>query len=76
MQIIDGKATAATIKAEIKEEVERLVAQDRGADLAANNWLAGSLLAAMQYNVIGEGLRPQAQVPAKELGITDEQAVE
>ena len=27
MQIIDGKATAATIKAEIKEEVERLVAQ-------------------------------------------------
>ena len=27
MQIIDGKATAAAIKAEIKEEVERLVAQ-------------------------------------------------
>ena len=71
-----GDWTAPRVSNETRAEVERLVAQDRGADLAANNWLAGSLLAAMQYNVIGEGLRPQAQVPAKELGITDEQAVE
>ena len=27
MQLIDGKATAAQIKAEIKEEVEKIVAQ-------------------------------------------------
>ena len=27
MILIDGKATAATIKAEIKEEVEKIVAQ-------------------------------------------------
>lgn len=71
-----GEWSARRVASEGRAVSERQLAQDRAADLAANNWLAESLLSAMQYNVIGDGLVPQAQVPAKELGITEEQAVE
>ena len=55
---------------------ERRRTQDVAADLAANSWLAESLLSVMQYNVVGDGLTPRAQIPAKELNLTDEQAIE
>ncbi len=54
---------------------ERKVMQRRAADLAANDWAAESALSAIGHNAIGTGLRPHAQLPADELGITREQAI-
>lgn len=53
---------------------ERKLAQRRAADLAANDWAAGSALSAITQNAIGIGLVPKVAIPASELGITDEQA--
>lgn len=63
------------VTSEAAAAYERRRTQDVAADLAANSWLAESLLSVMQYNVIGKGLTPRAQVPAEELGLSDEQAL-
>lgn len=64
------------VGSELHAENERVLIQRRAADLAANDWIAESLLSAMQYNVVGEGLRPSCRIPAAELGISKEQAGE
>lgn len=55
---------------------ERVLTQRRAADLAANDWCAESMLSAFSHNVIGSGLRPSARIPADQLGITPEKALE
>ena len=55
---------------------ERQLSQRRAADLAANDWVAESLISTLQHNVIGKGLVPNAQIPTEMLGLTDAQALE
>ena len=71
-----GDWNGPQVGSELHAENERVLIQRRAADLAANDWIAESLLSAMQYNVVGEGLRPSCRIPAAELGISKEQAAE
>lgn len=53
---------------------ERKLASRRTADLAANDWAAGSALSAITMNAIGTDLVPQAAIPAELLGISVQDA--
>ncbi|MCL2459125.1 MAG: phage portal protein [Desulfobulbus sp.] len=53
---------------------ERVLAQDRAADLVANDWAAHSSVNAIAINAVGTGLRPQSRINAKRLGITQDAA--
>lgn len=64
------------VYSEQQAENERRNAAGRAADLAANDWVAEALLSTLQYNVIGQGLKPNVTLPAEELNITPEQAKE
>ncbi|MCL2791088.1 MAG: phage portal protein [Desulfobulbus sp.] len=55
---------------------ERVLAQDRSADLAANDWAAHSGINSITINAVGTGLRPQSRINAKRLGITQDAARE
>jgi len=55
---------------------ERIRAQRRIADLAANDWQAASILSTFCQNVIGTGLTPVASIPGARLGLSPEQAQE
>ena len=55
---------------------ERIRAQRRIADLAANDWQAASILSTFAQNVIGTGLTPVASIPGARLGLTPGQAQE
>ena len=55
---------------------ERIRAQRRIADLAANDWQAASILSTFAQNVVGTGLTPVASIPGARLGISPEQAQE
>ena len=55
---------------------ERITAQRRAADLANNDWFAESMLQTIVHNAIGEGLRPSARIPADQLDIPPEKALE
>lgn len=54
---------------------ERVLAQRRASDLAANDWVAESLLSTLQHNVIGSGLTPSVRLPAEKLGLSPGQAL-
>lgn len=56
------------------QTAERRVMQRRAADLAANDWAAGSSLSAITSNAIGTGLLPKAAIPADILGISPNEA--
>ena len=64
------------VYSEAQADAERRNAANRAADLAANDWVAEALLSTLQYNVIGQGLKPNVTLPAEELNITPEQARE
>jgi len=53
---------------------ERIRAQRRIADLAANDWQAASILSTFAQNVVGTGLTPVASIPGARLGLSPEQA--
>ena len=55
---------------------ERIRAQRRIADLAANDWQAASILNTFAQNVVGTGLTPVASIPGARLGLTPGQAQE
>ena len=55
---------------------ERVTMQRRAADLAENDWAAESILSSITQNAVGVGLKPRAQIPFEELGISREQALE
>ena len=55
---------------------ERLLIQRRASDLAANDWVAESLLSTLQHNVIGSGLAPSVRLPSEKLGLSPEQSLE
>lgn len=69
-----GGWSGPQVGSEMQAENERVLIQRRAADLAANDWIAESLLSAMQYNVVGEGLRPSCRIPADMLGIGKQEA--
>lgn len=54
---------------------ERMTMQRRAADLADNDWAAESILSSITQNAVGVGLKPRAQIPFEELGISQEQAL-
>ncbi|MGE4536657.1 MAG: phage portal protein [Desulfovibrio sp.] len=54
---------------------ERDVIARRAEDLAANDAHAAGLIGGMGTNVVGTGIKPQSQVEAAALGLTDEDAV-
>ncbi|NDV20010.1 phage portal protein [Pseudodesulfovibrio sp. JC047] len=56
------------------EASERAVISRRAEDLVDNNPNAASVIDSMAVNVIGPGLRPQARVDRKALGLTEDQA--
>lgn len=58
------------------EGYERSTAQVRAEDLVANDWAAASVVDSMTVNTVGSGLKPQARVNAKRLGIAPEAARE
>jgi lambda family phage portal protein len=49
---------------------ERILAQGRSADLAANDWAASSGINSITINAVGTGLRPQSRINHKRLGIS------
>lgn len=55
---------------------ERILAQGRSADLAANDWAAHSGVDSITTNAVGTGLRPQSRINAKRLGISKDAALE
>lgn len=55
---------------------ERMLAQARAGDLAANDWAANSGINTITTNAVGTGLRPQSRINAKHLGISREAALE
>lgn len=56
------------------ESLERITAQSRAADLAANDWSAKSGLRTLADNAVGTGLMPKSTIPHKILGIAKEDA--
>jgi len=54
---------------------ERDVIARRAEDLAANDAHAAGLIGGLATNVVGTGIKPQSQVEAAALGLTDEDAV-
>lgn len=58
------------------ESFERATAQVRSEDLVANDWAAASVVDSITVNTIGSGLKPQARVNAKRLGISPDAARE
>lgn len=69
-----GDWNGPQVGSEMHAENERVLIQRRAADLAANDWIAESLLSAMQYNVVGVGLRPSCRIPADLLNMSKEEA--
>lgn len=69
-----GGWSGPQVGSELHAESERVLIQRRAADLAANDWIAESLLSAMQYNVVGEGLRPSCRIPADLLSLSKQEA--
>ena len=61
-------------QAQSGEDAERKLTQDRAEDLYANDFAAKSAVDAIALNAIGTGLTPQARIPFKRLGITEEEA--
>jgi lambda family phage portal protein len=55
---------------------ERILAQERAADLTANDWAANSGVNAITTNAVGTGLSPQSRLDAKRLGISRDAALE
>jgi lambda family phage portal protein len=55
---------------------ERVLSQERAADLTANDWAANSGVNAISTNAVGTGLRPQSRLDAKRLGIGRDAALE
>ena len=64
------------VHSEKRAAAERVAAQRRELDLAANDWLAESLLSTMQHNVIGSGLVPSVRLPYDKLNLTADEALE
>ena len=58
------------------EEFERDVIARRAEDLVDNNPNAASVIDSMAVNIVGPGLKPQARVDRKALGLTEDQAAE
>ncbi|MBU1001929.1 MAG: phage portal protein [Proteobacteria bacterium] len=56
------------------EAFERGTAQSRSEDLTANDWAAASVVDSMTVNTVGSGIKPQARVNWKRLGISQEAA--
>ena len=57
-----------------QESNERIVMQRRAADLAANDWVAHAAVDTISSNAVGIGLKPNANIPARMLGISDSDA--
>ncbi|MDR0477668.1 MAG: phage portal protein [Desulfobulbaceae bacterium] len=53
---------------------ERVLSQDRAADLAANDWAAQSGIDSITINAVGTGLRPRSRLNSKRLGISADAA--
>lgn len=56
------------------EAFERSTAQTRSEDLTANDWAAASVVDSMTVNTVGTGIKPQARVNFKRLGISQNAA--
>ena len=55
---------------------ERILTQERVADLTANDWAANSGVNAITTNAIGTGLKPQSHIDCKRLAISRDAALE
>lgn len=60
----------------VQEGFERTTTQTRSEDLVANDWAAASVVDSITVNTVGSGLKPQARVNAKQLGISPDAARE
>lgn len=59
---------------DIREDMERRLAQTRAEDLVANDWAASSVVDSITVSAVGCGLQPQATLPYALLGITEDEA--
>lgn len=58
------------------EAAERVITQERAADLYANNFAAKSSVDSIATNAVGTGLMPRPVIPYKQLGISRDEAKE
>lgn len=65
---------APTRATDLREQMERRLAQVRAEDLVANDWAGASAIDSLVTPAVGCGLQPQATLPFKLLGITEAQA--
>lgn len=70
--VLSGYSPARS--ADVREQMERRLAQTRAEDLVANDWAASSVIDSISVSAVGCGLQPQSGLPFSLLNIAEHEA--